>query len=87
LKKPSADDLSHQVWLRKKALFDQMDLTLVACSEWLAEKARQSSLLQGKKVISIPNPIDTKLFYPQNKQKLANSLIWHRISNISCLPP
>jgi glycosyltransferase involved in cell wall biosynthesis len=87
LRKPSSDDLSHQVWLRKKELFQQMDLTLVACSEWLAEKARQSSLLQGKKVISIPNPIDTKLFYLKINEKLANSLIWHRISNISCLLP
>ncbi|MDI9879545.1 glycosyltransferase family 4 protein [Flectobacillus longus] len=74
LKKPSADDLSHQVWLQKKALFEQMDLTLVACSEWLAEKARQSSLLQGKKVISIPNPVDTKLFYPRNKTEARQQL-------------
>ena len=43
-------------------------------AQWLAEKARQSSLLQGKKVISIPNPIDTKLFYPQNKTEARQQL-------------
>ena len=67
LKNPSDTDLSNQVWQRKAAIFKKSNFTVVACSEWLAQKARKSSLLQGKTIISIPNPIDTKVFQPINK--------------------
>lgn len=67
LKNPSDTDLSNQVWQRKTDIFKKANFTVVACSEWLAQKARQSSLLQGKTILSIPNPIDTKVFYPIDK--------------------
>ena len=67
LKNPSDKDLSNQVWQRKAEIFAKSNFTVVACSEWLAQKARQSSLLHGKTILSIPNPIDTKVFYPIDK--------------------
>jgi glycosyltransferase involved in cell wall biosynthesis len=42
-------------------------LTFVACSEWLAGEARRSALLKGQTIISIPNPIDTRVFKPGDK--------------------
>jgi glycosyltransferase involved in cell wall biosynthesis len=67
LKNPSENDLSHQVWERKKEVFSKANLTIVTCSEWLAQKARESSLLKDKTIISIPNPIDTEVFRPIEK--------------------
>lgn len=67
LKNPSDTDLSNQVWQNKAEIFKESNFTVVACSEWLAQKARQSSLLKGKTILSIPNPIDTKVFYPIDK--------------------
>lgn len=67
LKNPSRDDLSHQVWERKKKIFSKANLTIVTCSEWLAQKARESSLLKDKTIISIPNPIDIDVFRPIEK--------------------
>lgn len=67
LKNSSPTDLSHQVWLAKQKIFQDANITIVACSNWLADIARTSTLLQGKKILSIPNPIDTNLFKPSPK--------------------
>jgi len=67
LKNPSPTDLSNQVWKTKQEIFQNANITIVACSNWLAEKAKMSTLLKGKKIVSIPNPIDTLLFKPTEK--------------------
>ncbi len=63
LRRPGPNDLSHRVWLRKKKEFPP-NLHVVTCSEWLAERARESTLLGQYPIISIPNPIDTDVFVP-----------------------
>ena len=73
LRNPSDTDLSNQVWQRKAEIFKKSNFTIVACSEWLAQKARQSSLLQGKTILSIPNPIDVNIFQPTPKDVAAMS--------------
>ncbi|MBF1436717.1 MAG: glycosyltransferase, partial [Prevotella micans] len=55
------------VWRRKKKALDGNQISFETCSKWLGEQARQSSLLKGQTVTSIPNPIDTEVFKPQNK--------------------
>ena len=67
LKDPAENDLSHQVWEGKKEIFSKANVTIVTCSEWLAQKARESSLLKDKTIVSIPNPIDTDVFRPIEK--------------------
>ncbi len=67
LKNPASDDLSNSVWKAKNDLFINGNFTIVACSEWLAQKAKESSLLKGKKIFSIPNPIDIERFRPIDK--------------------
>lgn len=67
LKNPADNDLSNQTWQAKKAIFQHANLTIVTCSEWLGNRARKSSLFEGIKVVSIPNPIDTDAFYPIEK--------------------
>ena len=69
LRKPEPADLSHSGWLKKQQLFKNTSITFVGCSEWLAAKARTSSLLKEANVQSIPNPINTDVFAPANKKQ------------------
>jgi len=64
---PNPTDLSYKIWNRKKTIFKEADLTIVTPSKWLAERAGESSLLAGKTIINIPNPIDINLFIPADK--------------------
>lgn len=65
----SNNDLSNRIWHRKQRLLDGQSIIFVACSQWLCGEARASALLQGQKVTSIPNAIDTHIYCPANKQQ------------------
>jgi len=65
----SVNDLAAQVWQRKQRMLSGRHIHFVACSQWLAEEARHSALLQGQIVTSIPNPIDTHFYRPHDKQE------------------
>ena len=62
-------DLSHQVWKQKKAILSKLDLHIVCPSRWLAECARESSILKNADIRVIPNCIDTSVFCPPAKTK------------------
>jgi glycosyltransferase involved in cell wall biosynthesis len=64
------NDLSRQIYLRKKKVFSTIEnMTIVGLSRWMYKSAKSSSLLKGKKHIQLPNPIDTTLFKPFDKEK------------------
>lgn len=65
----AAHDLAWRTWQRKKATLARHSIFFVACSKWLAEEARQSSLLTRQAIENIPNPIDTHLFHPEDQQE------------------
>lgn len=68
---PEARDISNKGWLRKMHLFsDPASIVFVTCSHWLADVARTSSLLKGYRIETIPNPIDTNMFLPMDKEAL-----------------
>lgn len=67
LKNPSNNDISNKVNIRKLEAYNNLDMTFIACSNWLAERAKKSSLLGDKRVEVIPNPIDTTVFKPTSK--------------------
>ena len=46
----------------------------MCCSNWLAQQAKQSGLLRGHSITSIPNPIDTHIFHPINKNEAREAL-------------
>lgn len=62
-------DLSTRIFRKKKELYKIAPITFVTCSRWLGQRAQDSALLIGHPVISIPNPINTNLFKPRNKQE------------------
>lgn len=59
-------DLSYRIFRRKQRLYRDYPLTFVACSHWLEEKARQSALTAGHKIVCIPNPLNINLFRPHD---------------------
>ena len=61
-------DLAQKVFKKKLRLYAGHHITFVGCSRWIADMARKSRLLQGQTVVSIPNPINTSLFRPHDKQ-------------------
>lgn len=63
-------DLSRKVWIRKHKTFSTLqNCTIIGLSKWLTECARESSLFADRKVVNIPNPIDTSVFSPFSKSK------------------
>ncbi len=63
LRRPAANDLSHRIWQCKQRLFPER-MHFIACSEWLGQRARRSSLLRSYPVEVIPNAIDGERFAP-----------------------
>ncbi len=68
-------DLSRKVFLRKqKALRRCTNMTINGLSGWLASCAQRSALFKDHRVVNLPNPIDTELFKPVDKD-LARELL------------
>jgi glycosyltransferase involved in cell wall biosynthesis len=58
-------DLSRRIWRHKKRVLDRIDdLTIVGVSTWMASEARRSSLFQSRRIVVLPNPIDSTVFRP-----------------------
>ena len=74
IKNPQANDLSHQIWEEKMQAFQERNLHIITCSDWLKERAKKSSILKNQPIESIPNAIDTELFKPGNKADAKKSL-------------
>ena len=60
----SEGDYSHYLMRKKARVFENLDLTVVTPSRWLAEMAKRSSLLAGHRIEVIPNGLDTEFFKP-----------------------
>ncbi len=58
-----------RVWRRKRQLLQHSGVTFVACSRWLEGEAKASAMLRGQHIVSIPNPIDTRIFCPGDRQE------------------
>ena len=62
------NDLSRKVWQRKYRAWQNLNLTLVPISQWLADCASKSSLLNQYPAQVIPNALDTNIFRPIDKK-------------------
>ena len=90
----SSSDLSTKIWRRKERMLKKDPPIFVACSRWLENEAKSSALLRGQRVLSIPNPIDTRVFCPGSKaearkqmqlpqDKLLVLFVCQRITNVN----
>ena len=69
----SGFDIDRWTWKRKKKHW-KCPMFLVSPSNWLADCARDSALLQGQNIRVIPNPLDTNVWKPIAK-KTARQLL------------
>lgn len=60
-------DIAYRCFEQKAALLRQSNIRFIACSQWLKEMARKSSLLRGMDITCIPNAVDTRLFHKSSK--------------------
>lgn len=60
-------DLSYFVFRKKSKIYPKLNLTINALSKWIENCAKESALLKDKKIINLPNPIDTKIYQPIDK--------------------
>lgn len=67
-------DLSRWIWWRKHKAWQQLDLTLVAPSRWLASCAQRSSLFRDSRIEVIPNGMNVRRFKPVEKSVARETL-------------
>lgn len=68
-------DLSSKVFKRKMRTYQNIEnITIVGLSKWLENCAKESLLLKDKKIVNLPNPINTKMFAPIEKD-IAKSIL------------
>jgi len=62
--------LSNKVFDRKKKTYEKIDnMTIVGLSRWMRDCSKNSILLRDKQHLNLPNPIDTSIFKPFNKNE------------------
>ncbi len=62
-------DLNRLIWLYKKWSWKNSDFTIVTPSKWLKQCAEESILLKNRKIVNIPNPVDTNKYHPLPQEK------------------
>lgn len=69
-------DVDRWVFQRKKKVYAKTikNISFIAPSRWLGEEAKKSALLKDKRVVHIPNGIDTNKFCPVDK-KVAREIL------------
>lgn len=67
------EDLAHEVFEKKLAIYKKLDLHIVTPSNWLAECAKNSVLLKRFPITVIPNCIDIELYRPLNRKEIVDS--------------
>ncbi len=67
LNSKSKYDLSYWNFKAKKNTYKKINLTINGLSKWITNCAKESTLLKDKTIINLPNPIDTNIFKPINK--------------------
>ena len=66
-----AKDLSHQIWRRKRRVFEQVKsgrLRIVTPSRWLAKEAERSVLFGRFPISVVPYGLDTDVFSPRDRR-------------------
>lgn len=69
-KKASLTDLSHRTLIRKQKLYKQYPISFVAVSNWLADAARKSTLMQSADIHVIPNAFPNEYLRAKSELRL-----------------
>lgn len=60
-------DLSRKIWQRKQKAWQDINLTIVTPSQWMADCVRESSLFGHRRVEVIPFCLDVQKYHPADK--------------------
>ena len=74
LKSGKEQDITRQVWTRKAKSWQDLNLTLVTPSRWLAECAKSSSLFEKYPVKVIANGLNADVYKPLDRSQVRDSL-------------
>ena len=69
VKEPFKRSVSIALQSKAKEISKIKSLRVVAPSNWIAAKARESRVFRGMKIDVIPNPVDTSVFCPSDKDE------------------
>ena len=61
-------------WKLKDWIYDQLNLTIICPSKWMAEQAKQSPLINRFRILHIPNGINTEIFQPYPLEECRSQL-------------
>lgn len=67
LKFSNENDFSRKIHMRKKTVYNKLNLIITTCSNWLNTEAKSSALFQETRIETIHNPIDTEIYKPGDK--------------------
>ncbi len=67
LKASGPNDLSHRIWQAKAEAYADLEFSVIAPSNWMAESVKQSKLLGNRKIQVVPNTLNTETFKPIDK--------------------
>ncbi|NUO78597.1 glycosyltransferase [candidate division KSB1 bacterium] len=67
-------DTTAFLWRTKARIYQHSDMTIVTPSEWMADMARRSPLLNRFAIHCIPHGLDTKMFKPISKSSARQTL-------------
>lgn len=67
-------DLAKRNQYKKYKLFKEMDLTIVGCSNWITNCAKESYILRDKECLNIPNTLDLNIYKSIDKD-IAKSIL------------
>jgi len=72
----SQKDLSYKIFKTKQKTYKKIEnLAVIGVSNWITNTAKTSALFSSKRVICLPNPINTKLYKPIDK--INARLLWN----------
>lgn len=60
----SSRDISRWSWQRKKRYLGNLPITIVAPTQWVVDRVKESSLFGNNRIVRIPLGIDTEIFRP-----------------------
>ena len=63
----SENDFSNKIFDDKVLIYKNLNINIVTCSKWMAKEAKRSYLFQNKKIVAIPNSIDSDIYKPVDK--------------------
>lgn len=69
------NDLSYSTWLRKKEIYNNSNIHFVAVSQWLADKARESSLMCDANISVIHHAFPVEFFKTTVSSEIPSQLL------------